>query len=97
MVARVQVLDQISNQILFECNIDDLELAYKKAREFEEMGLDIIIKAPGLGETLIQSLGATEDEIEKYKKALDAEINSHNDDYLSELGCSICPPSKFKK
>lgn len=94
MSTRVQVIDQISSQILFECDMAEADIAYTKAREYEEMGLDIKILAPSLGETLIQSLGATSEEIEQYKKGLDSEIDSHNDNFFNDLGCSICPPKK---
>lgn len=94
MSARVQVIDHISSQILFECDISELDTAYVKAREYEEMGLDIKILAPGLGETLIKSLGATNEDIELYKKSMESEIDSHTDNLLNDYGCSICPPKK---
>ncbi len=81
----VKIIDQLSNTILFECPMNDLEIAYRKAHEYEEMGLDIQIIAPGLAETLVLSLGATSEEIENYKKSLSDEIDDHDD-----LGCAIC-------
>jgi predicted amino acid-binding ACT domain protein len=93
MHSRVQVLDQISGQILFECPIEEMDLAYKKAHEYEEMGLDIKIQAPGITETLIKSLGASEADIAKLKQELIDELEGHNEE-IGELGCSICPPKK---
>ena len=99
MTSRVQVKDILSEQILFECDISDIEKAYQKAREFEEMGLDIKVVAPGLTETLISSLGANQEEIEKYKLGLEAEVDDHNNEFIKEFGdefgCAICPPKKY--
>lgn len=96
MASRVQVIDQISNQILFECSFEQIETAYQKAHEYEEMGLDVKINAPGLTETLIKSLGASEEEIQSYKNGLDDEISSHNDEFGDEFGCAVCLPKTQK-
>lgn len=93
MSSRVKILDNISGQILFECKVEEIEMAYQKAHEYEEMGLDISIDAPGLTETLINSLGASEEEIAQYKQSLSEEIDSHNDEFGDEFGCAICPPN----
>jgi hypothetical protein len=96
MASRVQVLDNISGQILYECNVDQIDLAYKKAHEYEEMGLDIAIKAPGLTETLIKTLGANDEEISLYKMGLEDEISEHNNQFGDEFGCAICPTKTQK-
>ena len=70
-----------------------MEEAYAFATQMEEAGLDIQIVAPGLTETLIQSLGASQEEIESYKQELQEEIDGHND---SDFGCSVCPPGPHK-
>lgn len=92
MSSRVQVIDQISGQVLFECSVEQIDQAYIRAHEYENMGIDIQVKAPGLTETLINSLGATAEELKDYKESLDDEINSHNDDFGDEFGCALCPP-----
>lgn len=74
--------------------MDKIQDAYSFASMMEEEGLDIKIEAPGLGETLISSLGAGEEEIAEYKKGLDQEISEHNDEFGDEFGCAICPPKK---
>ncbi len=85
MSNRVKVIEVMSETTLFECPIEDIEIAYQKAREYEEMGIDVEIKAPGLAETLVRSLGANSEEIAEYQKSMDNEIDSHDD-----LGCAIC-------
>jgi hypothetical protein len=89
MSNKVKIIDNLSGVVLFETNIENLESAYSYAAELEEQGLDISITAPGLAESLIQSLGANDQEIKDYKKSLDEEIDSHE-----EIGCSVCPPQK---
>jgi len=92
MSTRVQVIDNLSGQVLFETAIDSIEMAYLKAAEYEEMGLDVKVLAPGLTESLISSLGASDEEIAEYKKGLEEEISSHNDEFGDEFGCALCPP-----
>lgn len=94
MSGSVKLLDKQTGSILFECPIEDIEKAYSKAEEFEEMGLDIEMKAPSMPETLIRSLGASEENIEALKRGIDDEIESHID---QELGCSICLPGDKSK
>jgi len=90
MSNQVQVIDNLSGSILFETSIEKISEAYAFAAQMEEAGLDIEIIAPGLAETLIQSLGASDQEIAVYKQTLDEEIDTHEDD----LGCAICLPKK---
>ena len=77
----------MSKTILFETTIEKISDAYSFATQMEEAGLDIEIIAPGLAETLIQSLGATTEEIKAYKQGLQDEIDDHDD---SDLGCAVC-------
>lgn len=92
MSNQVRVIDSISGTTLFETSIDKIEDAYAFATQMEEAGLDIEIKSPGLTETLINSLGATESEIKQYKQSLQDEIDDHDD---SDFGCAVCaPPTK---
>lgn len=91
---QVRVIDSISGTVLFETSIEKMSDAYAFATQMEEAGLDIEIKAPGLAETLIKSLGADEEEINQYKQSLQDEIDEHDD---SDYGCGICaPPSATK-
>lgn len=89
----VRVIDNISGSTLFETTVEKISEAYSFAAMMEEAGLDIMIDAPGLAETLIQSLGADDAEIAEYRKSMDNEIEDHEYD----LGCAICPPTKTNK
>ena len=89
MSNQVKVIDKLSGTTLFETTLEKIEDAYSFATKMEEEGLDITIVAPGLAETLINSLGAKQDEIEEFKKSLVEEIEDHEENF----GCSVCPPS----
>jgi len=91
MESKITIKDNLSQTCLFETDISNYELAQQKALEFEEMGLDISIHAPGLATTLMQSLGASLDDIENFSLELDAEIEDHDGDLSS---CAICLPEK---
>jgi hypothetical protein len=78
MLNRVQVIDALSQLVLFDCSPEDRDQAYLKALEFEDMGIVVDIKAPGLAESLINSLGASSQEIKKFQEELDEENSSHN-------------------
>jgi hypothetical protein len=89
----VYVIDSLSKSILFETSIEKISDAYAFATQMEEVGLDIEIIAPSLAESLIQSLGANDQEIEDYKKSLNKEIEDHDS---SDFGCAVCPPKSIK-
>lgn len=74
---KIQVRDVATQQVLFECEITESEKAYHYAAEMEEMGLDIEVISPTLGETLSNSLGVSREEFEAYKQELEEEIDSH--------------------
>jgi hypothetical protein len=86
----VQVIDNISGTVLFKTSVEKISEAYSFATMMENEGLDISIIAPGLTETLIKSLGASESEMAEYKKSMSEEIEDHDFD----LGCTLCPPKK---
>ncbi len=91
----VRVIDLISGTTLFETTIEKMDDAYAFATQMEEVGLDVEIKAPGLAETLIKSLGAGESEIREFNQSLQDEIDEHDE---SDHGCGICgPPLKDNK
>lgn len=75
--SQIQVVDNLSNEILYECSIEDSEKAYAFATEMEEMGLDIKIISPTITQTLTDSLGMSHDEKEEYENSVVAEIHDH--------------------
>jgi hypothetical protein len=75
--SKILVRDVQTKQVLFEGDLADSERAYQFAAEMEEMGLDIEVVSPTLGETLSSSLGLTREEQAAYKNSLEEEMESH--------------------
>ncbi len=74
---KIRVLDQQTNQVLFECSLEESEKAYQFAAEMEEMGLDLRVDAPTLGQTLSESLGLNREQQQAYKDSLEEEMDEH--------------------
>ncbi len=74
---KVQVLDVQTEQVLFECEINESERAYIFAAEMEEIGLDIKVVSPTMGDTLASSLGVSREQQAEYKADLEHEMESH--------------------
>jgi len=89
MSGKVKVIEQSSQEVLFECEIHEMEKAYNYAEQMEEMGLDIKIVSPSAPETLARALGSSEEQIAGLKKQIDSEIESHNIEDQFE-SCTFC-------
>lgn len=76
--SKILVRDVQTQQVLFECGINESEKAWQYAAEMEEMGLDIEVVIPTLGETLSNSLGLSREDLETYKQSLEEEMESHD-------------------
>lgn len=74
---KIRVLDVQTGQSLFECPMDQSEKAYEFAARMEEMGLDVKVDAPTLGDTLSQSLGLSREAQEAYRQSMEEEIEQH--------------------
>lgn len=75
--SKILVRDVHTQQVLFECGMDESEKAYKFAAEMEEMGLDIEVLSPTLADTLSTSLGLSTAQKEAYKDSLEEEMEGH--------------------
>jgi hypothetical protein len=75
--SKIQVLDTLTGQKLFECDLNEAQKAYHFAAEMETLGLDIEVKNPTLSETLSNSLGLSDKEISAYKESMEEEIEGH--------------------
>lgn len=95
MPSRIKIIDNLSNSTLYEYSMEEADKAYEKSEELEAMGLDIKLVIPSVSETLIKSLGADSDAVNKLREMLDEEIASHIEE---EGSCSIClPDGKLKQ
>lgn len=73
----VQVLDT-EGQILFSCPVEEEEKAFEYARQMEELGIEVKLSSPSVSETLIQSLGASEEDTQKLREEIIHEIEEHD-------------------
>lgn len=74
-----EIRDSLSQQVLYSGDLENIDLIYKKASEYEDMGLDIEIVSPGISEQLARELGASEEDLEKLREVISHEIDSHDD------------------
>lgn len=80
---KIQVLDNQTEQVLFECDIDQAEKAYEFAAEMEEMGLDLKVVNPTLADTLSSSLGLSGRALVDYRDSIQEEMEDH------DAGCCV--------
>lgn len=73
-----------SGQTLFECSIEQSEKAYKAAASMEEMGIEVEVIHPTLSETLSHGLGLSSEEVKKYQKSIEDEIEGHDESCKSK-------------
>lgn len=85
MESKIKLLDSES-QLLYEFPVDQVEAAYAKAKELEEMGIDVTLDAPSLPETLGDTLGMTSQD----KKTLRAEIEEEIESHIDKPTCGGC-------
>lgn len=75
---KVKVIDIQSEETLFECPVEDMDWAYQRASEYEDMGIDVKVIAPTVTQTLTNSLGMSADEEEDYQQSVVAEMEDHD-------------------
>lgn len=76
--SKILVRDVQTKQVLFECPLSESEKAWQFAAEMEEMGLDIEVIAPTLGETLSNSLGLSKEDQQGYMDSIEEEMEGHD-------------------
>ncbi len=81
---KVKIIDAASEETLFECSLEDMEVAYQQAAQYEEMGLDVKIIAPTITQTLTHTLGLSHDEEEEYQNSVVAEMEDHDGSCCAE-------------
>lgn len=75
---KIQVVDIESNQVLYECSIEEAEKAYQFAAHMEEMGLNLKVRVPTLSDTLSNALGLSPEAKRDYQESLAEEIENHD-------------------
>ena len=76
--SKIKIIDNNTQETLYEYGVDDQEAAYGMALNLEEMGLDITVKNPTVTETLCDSLGIDYDARAEYEQSVTAEIDDHD-------------------
>ena len=67
------------NEELAQYPSEQLEAAYKRCLEFEEMGIAVKMRVPSLPEGLARALGGTSADCQKIRTELLEEISHHID------------------
>ncbi len=79
---QAKILCTQTQQTLFQILLQDPqshEALYLKAKEFEDMGIDVEIDIPTIGESLILSLGANQEDLKRYRDSEEFECCQHDD------------------
>ena len=84
----VKVIDKLEGQLLYECPVEEQDKAFEYAKQMEELGIEVEINSPSVPESLAQTLGAPEEDLQNLRKEILEEINSHNS------GC--CPEDQLE-
>ena len=91
-MSRLELRDKNNQNVLKTFALDQEEIAWETALEFEEMGIETILWRPSVSETPAHSLGAKDEELHGLRKSLDDEMAAHLDD--EDCGCVLQFPEK---
>lgn len=78
MKTKVRIIEKNSGMVLFECEPNQVDLAYEKAADFEQLGLDVKLEMPSVNQTLADSLGVTGAPMDAFQESLAHEIEDHD-------------------
>ena len=76
--SKIKIIDNNSNETLYEFDLDQADQAYAMATQMEEMGLDIRVHNPSATETLADSLGIDKEERAQFEDSILKEIEDHD-------------------
>ncbi len=74
---KITVVEANTQQVLFQCALEDSDKAYAYAAILEKEGIDIIVKNPTLSDTLSSSLGLSAEAKAAYQASMDQELEEH--------------------
>lgn len=78
MTQEAKIIHMETEKILFSCSLDKLEELYSYAKLLEENEIEFQIQIPNTSETLIDALGKSPEEIEKFRKSTQEELDDHS-------------------
>ena len=76
-----------------ECKLDEADKAYQFAGSMEEMGLDVEVLNPTIAQTLSNSLGLSQAQVQEYEASMEEEMEEHDQ---SNGSCCFKDPSDDK-
>ena len=77
MSSEIKIIDSTSGTTIYTYSLSNQNVAFQKAKELEEMGIEETIKSPTSIETLGVALGMDHQALEKISCEIDKEIESH--------------------
>tara|TARA_B100000927_G_scaffold147257_1_gene118874 strand:+ start:327 stop:563 length:237 start_codon:yes stop_codon:yes gene_type:complete len=75
--SEIKIIDSTSGTTIYTYSLSNQNVAFQKAKELEEMGIEVTIKSPTSIETLGVALGMDHQALEKISCEIDKEIESH--------------------
>jgi hypothetical protein len=78
MKNKILIIDKKFQSILFSFESTDIELAYEKMRELENLSVEAILKVPTVLETLGNSLLNSESSKFDFNESISEEIDHHD-------------------
>ena len=77
MDSKIKLIDTNSETVLYSFETSEQNEAFEKAKELEELGVEVRIKVPTSIETLGVALGMDHQALNKISCEIDKEIESH--------------------
>lgn len=77
MTKKVKVIATETEEVLLEVTIEEIAKAYKYAAKMEEMGIEVKLDAPTVGDTLSDSLGLSVDDRHRLEESMEEELEEH--------------------
>lgn len=74
----VQVIEENTNEVLFECELSESESAFEYAASMDKMGISVKVVSPTITESLCDTLGIERDERDEFEESVLAEIEDHD-------------------
>lgn len=72
------VVRDSEGQELKSFSFKDRDLAFEYLKELEQWGVEAVLDEPSLPESLINSLGASDQDRQKLKESIDEEMEDHD-------------------
>lgn len=75
--AKYKIIDKLSQSVLYEFSLSEVEAAYQQAKALEALDLDIELIGPTLSESFLVALGGNLKDISALNDELNTELLDH--------------------